>query len=186
LKYSLDKQAVKSALIVLAVLLVFAGLVVSGYVKVEGIWFIFSFSEIRITTMVVALACFAFVLYLNRKNTLKSLYYASLTVVFSMSLFEIVWYFSAATFKGWDLHVFQFAALFGWVALGIREVFKVHPKKISIALYLVFAVSFVLWIASGFSFNDPGYFSFSITGEVFNVTAKTSLFLGYAFHIGKK
>jgi hypothetical protein len=58
-----------------------------------------------------------------------------------MGLFEIFWFYSAATLIGWDLRSLQFAALFGWVLLGIREVYNKRPPKLSILFYLAFIVS---------------------------------------------
>ncbi len=58
-------------------------------------------------------SCFVLVLFLQRENTLKSIYYALLAVIFSLGLFEILWYYTAAAFRGGNLEIFQFAALFG-------------------------------------------------------------------------
>jgi hypothetical protein len=177
-------QLVKSTLIVVLVLLSFIVLLATGYVKIDQIWFVFPFSGIRISTLLAAIACFALVLFLQRKNTLKSLYFAFLAVIFSMGLFEILWYYSAAAFRGWDLRVFEFVALFGWVLLGLREVIRKRPPKISVLLYVVFAVLWVMWLATGFSFNDLGNPSFSVSSEILNEVSKTALFFAFAFHIG--
>lgn len=177
-------QIIKPVLIVFAVLVTLFVMVETKWVKIESLWFVFPFSEIRISTVVTAIACFALVLFLQRKNTLKSIYYALLTVIFSMGLFEIVWYYSAAAFRGWDLRIFQFAALFGWVLLGIREVYQKRPSKLSTVLYVVFAVSVLMWIGTGFGFNDLGNSSFSVSGEILNVVSKAALFIAYALHIG--
>ena len=101
------------------------------WVKIESIWFVFPFSGIRISTLVTAITCFALVLFLQRENTLKPIYYALLAVIFSLGLFEILWYYTAAAFRGGNLEIFQFAALFGWVLLGIREVLTKRPSKLS-------------------------------------------------------
>jgi len=79
----------------------------------------------------------------------------------------------------------QFAALFGWVLLGIREVYRKRPPKISVVLYGILAISFFIWIGTGFRFNDLGNPSFSIPGEILNIISKTSLFFAFAFHISK-
>lgn len=177
-------QIIKPFLIVFAVLVTLFVMVETKWVKIESLWFVFPFSGIRISTVVTAIACFALVLFLQRKNTLKSIYYALLTVIFSMGLFEIVWYYSAAAFGGWDLRIFQFAALFGWVLLGIREVYQKRPSKVSTGFYVVFAVSVLMWIGTGFGFNDLGNSSFSVSGEILNVVSKAALFIAYALHIG--
>ncbi len=177
-------QTVRPALIVLALVIILVVMVETNWAKIEGIWLVFPFSGIRISTAVTAIVCFALVLFLQRANTLKSIYYASLAVIFSMGLFEIVWYYTAAVFRGWDLRIFEFAALSGWVFLGIREVFRKRPSKLSTVLYGVFVVSMVIWIGTGFHFNDTGNPSFSISGEILNVVSKTALFVAYALHIG--
>jgi hypothetical protein len=177
-------QIIKPVLIVLAVLIILVVMVESRWARIENMWIIFPLSGIRISTVVTAIACFALVLFLQRANTLKSIYYASLTVIFSMGLYEIVWYYSAAAFRGWDLRIFEFGALFGWVFLGIREVFRERPSKLSMALYGVFVVTMVIWISTGFQFNDVNNPSFSISGEILNVVSKAALFIAYALHIG--
>jgi hypothetical protein len=101
-----------------------------------------------------------------------------------MGLFEILWYYSAAAYRGWDLRIFQFAALAGWVLLGIREVFHTHPPKVSIVLYSIFVIALTIWLAIGFPFNDLGNSSFSVSGEILNELSKTALFFAYTFHIG--
>ena len=93
-------QIIKPVLIVFAVLVTLIVSVETKWVKIESLWFVFPFSGIRISTVVTAIACFALVLFLQRKNTLKSIYYALLAVIFCMGLFEIVWYYSAAAFRG--------------------------------------------------------------------------------------
>ena len=102
-----------------------------------------------------------------------------------MAAFEIMWYYSAAVFRGWALNIMQFGALFGWVLLGIAAIFHKKPSRISLLLYGLFAVTFVIWVATGFTFNGLGDSSFSFSAEVFNVISKGALFFAYAFHVGK-
>jgi hypothetical protein len=178
-------EIVKPILIVAIVLIVLAVMVKTGFAKIESLWFIFPLSGIRVSTVVTAIACFAIVLFFQRRSTLKSVYYALLAVIVPMALFEIMWYYSAAAFRGWDLRIMQFAALFGWVLLGISVIFRYRPPKISILLYGIFAISFAIWLGTGFTFNDIGNSSFSASAEVLNVVSKGALFFAYAFHIGK-
>ena len=179
-----QREILKPILVVGIVLIILALMVATGFAKIESLWFVFSLAEIRISTLIVAIVCFAFVLFLQRRNTLKSLYYAFLAVIVPMALFEIIWYYSAAAFNGYDLRIMQFAALFGWVLLGISAVFHTRPQRISLVLYGIFVISFAIWLGTGFKFNYPGSSSFSFFGEVLNVVSKTALFLAYAFHIG--
>jgi hypothetical protein len=179
------REMIKPFLIVAVVLVVLAVMVASGFAKIERLWFVSSLSGIRLTTLASAVVCFVIVLFLQRKNTLKSIYYALLAVVVPMATFEIIWYYSAAAFRGWDLNIMQFGALLGWVLLGISAIFHTRPPRISVLLYGVFIVVFVIWVASGFSFNVLENSSFSVSAEVFNVVSKGALFFAYAFHIGK-
>ncbi len=179
-----QREIVKPVLIVGAVLIVLALMVSVGFAKIESLWFIFPLSGIRVSTLTAVIACFALVLFLQRRNTLKSVYYAVLAVIVPMALFEIMWYYSAAAFNGWDLRIMQFAALFGWVLLGIVTVYHKRPPKISIILYGIFVISFAIWLGTGFKFNDLGSPSFSLSAEVLNVVSKTALLFAYAIHIG--
>jgi hypothetical protein len=179
------KETVKPVLIVTAILLVLAVLVATGVAKIESYWFVFPLSGIRVSTVATAIACFAIVLFLQRKNTLKAIYYGFLAVIVPMALFEIMWYYSAAAFRGWDLRIMEFAALFGWVLLGIFAINRKTPSKTSILLYGIFVFSFAIWLATGFVFNDLGNSSFSISAEILNIVSKGALFFAYAFHIGK-
>lgn len=180
------KPLLKAVLIFFAFVFAVFMLVATNVAKIEGVWFISSIVTIRVSTFLTAAACFALVLFLQGRITLKSIYYASLAVIFFLSLFEIVWYYVAAGFNGYDLRIFQFAALFGWVLLGIREVYSKKPPRLSIIFYGVFAVSMLLWIGTGFEFNDLGNSAFSIIGETFNVISKAALAIAYSVHIGSK
>src|SRR5450756_3185887 len=64
-----------------------------------------------------------------RENSWKPLYYALLSVIFFLGLYEIVWYYIAAYFFGYDLRIFEFASLGGWVLLCIKEVYPQKPRK---------------------------------------------------------
>ena len=178
------REIIKSILIVAVVLIVLSLMVVTGFAKIESLWFIFPLSGIRISTLATAIVCFTFVLFAQRRNTLKSVYYALLAVIVPMALFEILWYYSAAAFNGWDLRIRQFAALFGWVLLGISAVFRKCPPRISIILYGIFVISFAIWLGTGLKFNGLDSPSFSFSSEVLNVASKTSLLLAFATHIG--
>ena len=178
------RELVRPILILGAVLIVLALMVATEFAKIESLWFIFPLSGIRISTLTTAITCFATVLYLQKRNTLKSVYYALLAVIVPMALFEIMWYYSAAAINGWDLRIMQFAALSGWVLLGIGTVFRKRPPRISILLYGIFGVSFAIWLGTGFKFNDLGNSSFSVSAEALNVVSKTTLFFAYAIHIG--
>jgi hypothetical protein len=185
LKQPRRTEKIKPVLILAAVLVVLVVVVATGFAKIESLWFVFFLSEIRISTVASAIACFAIVLFLQRKNTLKSIYYALLAVIVPMASFEILWYYSAVAFRSGDLRTLQFAALFGWVLLGISAIIHKRLPKISMLLYGVFAVSFAVWVATGFTFNDLGNSSFSVPAEILNVVSKDSLFFAYAFHIGQ-
>lgn len=174
----------KPVLIVAAVLFALGVMTATGFTKIESLWFVFPLSGIRISTLITSIICFAIVLFLQRRNMLKSIYYAILAVIVPMALFEILWYYSAALLNGWDLKIMQFAALFGWVLLGIREVYRKRPLRISILLYALFVFSFVTWLGTGFKFNDLSNPSFSLSAEVLNVVSKCALFFAFAFHIG--
>jgi hypothetical protein len=178
------REKIKPILILVAVLIVLGLMVGTEFAKIASLWFIFPLSGIRISTLTTAVACFAIVLYMKKKNTLKSVYYALLAVIVIIALFEMMWYYSAAAFNGWDLRIMQFAALSGWVILGIGTVFRKRPARISILLYGIFSVSFAIWLGTGFKFNDLGNSSFSLSAEVLNVVSKTTLFFAYAIHIG--
>lgn len=180
----LTKKNVKFVLIITAILIVLAVMITTGFAKIESLWFIFPLFDIRISTLATAIICFAIVLFLQRRNTLKSVYYAILAFIVPMGLFEIVWYYSAALPNHYDLRIFQFVSLFGWVLLGFREVYRTRPPRSSIFLYAFFVVLFAIWLASGFKFNYPGNPSFSLSAEVINVVSKGALFFAFAFHIG--
>jgi hypothetical protein len=91
-----------------------------------------------------------------------------------------------SSLQGWDLRIFQFAAVLGWVILGIREVCRTRPPKLSLAFYAVFAVSFIVWLTIGLPFNDLANSSFSVSGEILNELSKTCLFFAFALQIGFK
>jgi FlaA1/EpsC-like NDP-sugar epimerase len=151
-----------------------------------GINLVFPGSNLRISTFLTALVSFVLVLFLQKRILWKPLYYAILTVIFFLGLYEIVWYYLAAAAFGYDLRIFAFAALSGWVLLCIREVYPHKPPKLSLVLYGVFVAALVLWVASGFAVNNLGDAQFSVTGEVFNVVSKAALALAFAIHIGTK
>jgi hypothetical protein len=97
------KHPLDVALCVVMVLAVFAILIPAGVVKVEGLWFNFQVSSIRITTVATAFLSFALVLFLQGKVAPKPLYYAVLAAIFFLALYEIVWYNLAVYFLGLEL-----------------------------------------------------------------------------------
>ncbi len=154
-----------------------------SWIKIDRIWFVSPFVGIRISTVITAILGFSLVLFLSKRKIWKSVYYSLLAVIFSMASYETVWYYSAAALRGYDLRIWEFAALFGWVLLGIREVLHKRPPKISTALYVVYAVSMIIWIATGLHSNDLGNTTFSTTGEALNILSKFALTTAYALHI---
>ncbi len=179
-----NSEIIRPFLILFIIIIILTIMIATDFVKIEKYDFVFPLSAIRVSTVITAIASFGIVLFLQRRNTLKSIYFASLTVIFSLGLYEIVWWYTGVGLRGFDLRIFPFAALFGWVFLGIREVFRKPVPKFSILLYGVFAVSMVIWIGIGFPFNYLGDPSFSISGEILNVVSKAALFIAYALHIG--
>ncbi len=172
------------ALVAVIMVIVLSVLLIAGTVKVESVWFVSSLMTIRVTTVITAMFSFMLVLFLKRKKNYKAFYYALLAVIFSMGLFETVWYYTAAGLRGYPLRLFEFGALFGWILLGVREAVSKRPSRLSLLLYVVFISTVVLWVATGFNFNDIGNSTFSISGEILNVVSKASIALAYALHIG--
>ena len=103
-----------------------------------------------------------------------------------MGLFEFVWFYTAVATNGFGPRIYEFAALFGWILLGIREVIHVRPPRISVLFYGLFVIFMALWVGTGFQFNDLGGTNFSVVGETFNVASKAAIAAGYAFHLGSK
>jgi len=186
MKLVLDKVQIKLLMVVFAIVFILFGMLGTGIIKIESLWFIFPFMTIRISTVITAIFSFVIVLFLQQKTTYKTFYYALLAAIFSMALYEIVWYYIAVGFRGYEPRIFQFAALLGWVLLGVREVISKRPSRLSTGLYGVFLISMLLWVSSGFEFNDSGNSSFSISGELLNVVSKAALAFAYALHIGSK
>lgn len=186
MKSVLGKVQIKIVLIVFSMVVSFFGMLLTNIIRIESLWVIFPFMTMRISTMVTTILSFVLVLFLQQKTRYKLFYYAVIAVFFSMSLYEFVWYYIAAGFRGWNLRIFPFAALLGWVFLGIREVVSKRPSRLSMLLYTVFVISMLLWAGTGFEFNDLGNPSFSISGEILNVTSKAALAIAYALHIGIK
>ncbi len=173
-------------LFAVTVLAVFAALLAANIISVVGIWLVFPISNLRISTFVTILFCFLLVLFMQGKIFWRPLYYAVLAVIFFLGLYEIVWYNFAVHYSGFEPRYFEFAALAGWVLLCIREVYPTKPPKLSIALYVLFAVCMVLWAETGFQVNYLGNAEFSFTGEAFNVISKAALAIAFAIHIGSK
>lgn len=159
-------------------------LVLTGYIRIEGIWFILPFTHIRITTVITMFLSFGIVLFLQGKLWWRSLYRAVLSVIFFLALYETIWYQIAAYYFNYDPRLFEFSGLFGWILLSISEVYPTKPPRLSLALYITFIVSMVLWVATGFSVDYPGGPVLSITSEVFNVISKASLAIAFAINMG--
>lgn len=102
-------------LVVVVIVAVFSVMLAAHVVTVDGIWLVFPIGNIRVSTVVTAVFCFTLVLFLQGKLLWKPLYYALLVVIFFLGLYEIVWYYLAAFSFGYELRIFQFAALGGWV-----------------------------------------------------------------------
>jgi len=181
-----EKQFINSGLIISAVFIIFILSYITGFTKISGIYFVFPILDMRITTGFSAIFCFSIVVFLQRRRTLASIYYAIVAVIFAMSLYEFIWFHIGVALKGYEPKIFQFVALFGWIILGIREVKNEKPPLISSVLYGVYIISMILWAATGFQINVHDDPNFTYLGEFFNIVSKTSLDFGYALHIGLK
>jgi hypothetical protein len=181
--FTLHKTLIVRLVLVLSILFVLLGLL-SYRIKIEGLWLVLPYvGLIRVSTIGTALMCFMLVLFLTRKNGLKSVYYAGIAVIFSIGLYELVWYNIGVIVNGLDQRTWEFSALLGWIFLGVREVFRVKPPRISIVLYTVYLASMIVWISLGFNFNIPGTNYYNFSAETLNVISKFSLPIAYAFHI---
>lgn len=185
-KLLFNKNILEICIAIGAVIFFIALMTLTNIITIEGIWFVFLPYNIRITTIATIIFCFALVLFLQGKLGWRPLYYAILSVIFFLGLYEIIWYQMAAHFFNYDLRIFEFAALAGWVLLCIREVYPKKLPRLSLALYGFFFLTMILWVATGFDVNSLGNATFSITGEGFNVSSKAALALAYAVHIGVK
>ena len=180
------KKHRKVILVVLAPFLFLLAMVATGIGRLEGVWLVLPLGTARVSTWVTIVLCFAGVIALQGRINLKSLYFAFLAVFFFMGLFELVWFYLAVALRGFGPRIYEFAALFGWILLGIREVFHVRPPRISVLFYSLFVILLALWVATGFQFNDLGNPTFSVVGEVLNVASKAAIAAGYALHLGSK
>jgi hypothetical protein len=100
------KENFKIVLIAIVMITVFLGLLIANIIKIEKIWFVFPIMTIRISTVITAMFSFMLVLFLKRNKSYKAFYYASLAVIFSMGLYEIVWYYIAAGIRGYEMRIF--------------------------------------------------------------------------------
>jgi hypothetical protein len=180
------KRHWKGILVVFSPFLFFLAVVATGIGRIEDLWLILPLGTARVSTWITIVLCFEVVLYLQNRINLKSLYYAFLAVIFFMGLFEFVWFYTAVGMRSWGPRIYEFAALFGWILLGIREVIHVRPPRLSVLFYGLFVIFMALWIGTGFQFNDLGGATFSVVGETLNVAAKAAIAAGYAFHLGSK
>ena len=180
------KRYGKIILIAIAPVLFILATVATNIGRVEGIWLILPIGTARVTTWITIILCFAAVLYLQKRINLKTLYYAFLAVFFFMGLFELIWFNLAVVLRGFEPRIYEFAALFGWVLLGTREVIHIRPPRISVLFYGLFVIFLALWVRTGFQFNNLGEATFSVVGETLNLASKASIGAGFAFHLGSK
>src|SRR3989304_8897748 len=134
------KRYGKIILIAIAPVLFILATVATNIGRVEGIWLILPIGTARVTTWITIILCFAAVLYLQKSINLKSLYYAFLAVFSFMGLFELIWFNLAVALRGFEPRIYEFAALFGWVLLGTREVIHIRPPRISVLFYGLFVI----------------------------------------------
>lgn len=180
------KRHHKVILVVLAPFLFILAVLATGIGRIEGVWLILPLGTARVSTWLTITLCFAAVIALQGRISLKSVYYAFLAVFFFMGLFELVWFYLAVAIYGFEPRIYEFAALFGWILLGIREVVRIRPPRISLFFYGLFVIFLALWVATGFQFNDLGNPTFTVVGEFLNVLSKAAIAVGYTFHLGTK
>jgi hypothetical protein len=94
-----EKKHLRNVLLLtLLIVAVFLAILAIGFVTVDGIWFIFSTAEMRISTLSTVFLVFAVVLLLQGRISWKPIYYSLLAVIFFLGFYEIVWYYLAAYF----------------------------------------------------------------------------------------
>lgn len=182
----LKRNLIQIGFFVLVIIVIFFVLTATGLFTFEGLWLVTSTSNIRISTVITIIFCFTLVLALQGKIFWRPLYYAILAIIFSLGLYEIVWYNMAVYYSHFDPRVFEFSALTLCVLFCIKEVYPQKPPRLSIVLYGIFIICMILWGETGFKVNYLGDANFSTTGEVFNIVSKASLAIAFAIHIGSK
>lgn len=127
---------------------------------------------IRITTVLTALLLFFYALYRTRKPIT-----AFLAMMAWASLYEIIWLLTDMLMHNQPVtNVFWIsAALTAWPLLAYTR--DIKPERLFL---FVFAITWMIWILTGFNGNHRGVEPYSWTNEAIYVSTKSLIALAYA------
>jgi hypothetical protein len=142
-------------------------------VSIEGLFVVYPFGVVRLSTVIVTAVVLAVVTWRTRRPLL-----AVLAVLGWLSAFEIAWELSRVAFRQDSLRnaLWFSLAVAGWVVAA--ELARIRPEP---RLAGLFALTFVLWLATGFGLNWLGQ-PVSVRDELLNEVSKTAL--GAAYLVG--
>jgi hypothetical protein len=145
------------------------------------LWLFIGSAPVRLSTVTTLLVVFVFVVWRFRAGKLAALYNGLVAALFTLFVYEVLFNVTGS-FPPTDLLPVQgIVAMICSIILGLVQA-KRHfvLGKLSIILLFAFLVDWAIWVLVGFPFNLPSTQPLNVSAEVFNVSTKLLLPLGYA------
>ena len=139
--------------------------------SLRGAWLYYPGGEIRVSTVLVALAILVCVGWRTRRPEV-----AVVAMMAWVSLYEVAWQGLTTLAHGgrWASEAWFVAAVVSWVLLA--HALGVRPDR---RLLLISAAALLAWLAFGFDSNWAGQPPYDVRDEVLNEVSKTALGLAY-------
>lgn len=151
-------------------------------IHLDRLWIFFGSAPVRLSTVITFVLVFVFVAWRFRsKGRIAALYNGVVAALSTFFLYEVLFNVTGGFPPAGILPLWGVGLLVCSILLGLLQARKcLALQRLSIVLFSAFVVDWFVWIVVGFPFNLPSTQPLNLVAEVFNVTTKLLLPLGYA------
>lgn len=151
-------------------------------VYLDRLWIFFGPAPIRLSTVITFVLVIVLVAWRFRSKGWTSAFYNGVVAAFfTVFLYEVLFNVTGGFPPTGNLPLWGVGLLVCSILLGLLQARRHFAlQRLSIVLLSAFLVAWLVWILVGFPFNFPSTQPLNLIAEVFNVTTKSLLPLGYA------
>jgi hypothetical protein len=150
-------------------------------IHIYKFWLFFGNAPIRLSTVITLGLIFVLVVWKFRnKGWLRAIYNGIVAGLFTLFLYEVIFNITGKFPPTGNLPPWGVGLMILSLILGLVQAFKHYRfHRMAIVFLSAFIVDWIFWIILGFPFNFPITNPIDLTAEVFNITSKLLLPLGY-------
>ena len=147
----------------------------------HSLWLYLGSAPIRLSTAVTLVLALSLVTWrLRSKGWFLALYHGVVAALFTLFLYEILFNITGRFPPTGNLPPWGIGLMVLSLILGITQAIRYFAfNKMAMVLLSAFVIDWAIWIITGFQFNFPDTQPLNTGAEVFNISTKFLLPLGY-------